>query len=88
MASLPALAAARLLYEQCGPTSPYPITISGGINDQTAGFLRQEQYRFIAGVGIGTMARKTVWPYLESQDPTGQVKAQALVQPFKQQVLA
>ncbi len=40
---------------------PPPITISGGINRQTAVYLKEEGYQFIAGVGMGTIARQAIW---------------------------
>lgn len=61
-ASRPALEAAVLMAEllQAQPHCP-PITISGGINQHTAQWLQEERYQFIAGVGMGTMARKAIW---------------------------
>lgn len=64
-ASRPALEAAcrmrAMLLEQ-GTNSQFgmpPITISGGINDHTAALIRSNpEYHFVAGVGMGTMARK------------------------------
>ncbi len=64
-ASFPALAAARLLYETVGEQFPL-ITISGGINETTADYLQQSTHSFIAGVGMGTVARRKVWPFLEA----------------------
>lgn len=37
------------------------ITISGGINHHTAHWLQDDRYQFIAGVGMGTVARKAIW---------------------------
>ncbi len=62
-ASLPALEAARLvasMFETAGIPMP-PITVSGGINTQTAEWLQKPEYCFIAGVGMGTVARQQVW---------------------------
>lgn len=62
-ASRPALeAAVRVaeMFQRHGLPKP-PITISGGINRHTATWLRDPQYAFIAGVGMGTVARKAVW---------------------------
>jgi ferredoxin len=61
-ASRPALEAAVLMAEllQNQPHCP-PITISGGINQHTAHWLQESRYAFIAGVGMGTMARKAIW---------------------------
>jgi Fe-S-cluster-containing hydrogenase component 2 len=62
-ASRPALDSAVMAAQQLMPLLPSlpPITISGGINRQTARLLQEERYQFIAGVGMGTVARKAVW---------------------------
>lgn len=67
-ASLPALEAAcvvRSMLEAAGRSeaSMPPITISGGINEHTARLLRESRYAFIAGVGMGTVARQKVWSF-------------------------
>lgn len=81
-ASRPALDSAVLATQQLQtilPTLP-PITISGGINRHTAHLLQEERYRFIAGVGMGTVARKAVW----NLEPTAAVHvANHLVTSFK-----
>jgi ferredoxin len=62
-ASRPALDAAvalKTLFERRKLAMP-PITISGGINEHTATLLREPAYAFIAGVGMGTVARKKIW---------------------------
>ncbi len=62
-ASLPALEAAvraRHIFEKNNLQAP-PITISGGINQQTACLLQQAPYQWIAGAGMGTVARQAVW---------------------------
>lgn len=62
-ASRPALEAARILAQQLQIHLPQlpPITISGGINQHTAYWLKETPYRFIAGVGMGTVARQAIW---------------------------
>jgi ferredoxin len=40
---------------------PPAITISGGINQNTAQLLKESRYHDIAGVGMGTVARKAIW---------------------------
>lgn len=62
-ASRPALEAAvkaAEIFTHKGRALP-PITISGGINVNTAEFLQNPRYNFISGVGMGTVARKAVW---------------------------
>jgi ferredoxin len=62
-ASRPALEAAvkvATLFSDSGTPLP-PLTISGGINVTTSEFLKNECYAFISGVGMGTVARKTIW---------------------------
>ncbi len=62
-ASRPALEAARKtigMFREQGLPLP-AITISGGINRHTATLLKEALYREIAGAGMGTVARKTVW---------------------------
>ena len=81
-ASRPALDAAVSvagMFRDAGWTLP-PITVSGGVNQQTARLLREPVYRFIAGVGMGTMARAAVWR-LDRKDAI-QV-AQHIVSAFK-----
>jgi len=67
-ASRPALEAAVAMAQllQAQPHCP-PITISGGINPQTAHWLKETRYSFIAGVGMGTMARKAIWNLPQEQ---------------------
>jgi len=62
--SLPALEAARAFAPHL-PARCF-LTISGGINAHTAQYLKQPQYLPIHGVGMGTAARKAVWPMLSS----------------------
>jgi ferredoxin len=61
--TLEAACAVRSMLEAAGRTeaSMPPITISGGINEYTARLLREPRYAFIAGVGMGTVARQKVW---------------------------
>lgn len=68
-ASRPALDAAAVTAELFEASSlPIPIiTISGGINRHTAQWLQQERYQFIAGVGMGTVARKATWSLSDSE---------------------
>ena len=55
----------------------FPITLSGGINTHTPTLLReQDSLRRVRGVGMGTLARKRVWHYLE--DPSAFEKGVAL----------
>ncbi|MBY0404688.1 MAG: 4Fe-4S binding protein [Cyanobacteria bacterium] len=61
--SLASLNAAKHFLKVAGDQYPW-VTLSGGINGFTPHYLRQSQYSFIQGVGVGTMARKAVWPYL------------------------
>jgi Fe-S-cluster-containing hydrogenase component 2 len=78
-ASLPALANARFYQahhaQYLSPSfsgqrfsSSLPVTISGGINATTGRYLQESQHQFIAGVGVGTVARQAVWPWLEEFD--------------------
>ena len=61
-ASLAALEGAVLMRELAQNQPNFPsITISGGINRYTADWLKRPEYHFIAGVGMGTMARKAIW---------------------------
>lgn len=85
-ASLPSLSAAvgaaPLLEDDM------PVTISGGINRQTADYLRDSAYGFVAGVGMGTVARRAVWaalqPEASSVDRTlGLETARKMVQAFQ-----
>lgn len=62
-ASRPALDSAvqvKNLFERHGLEQP-PITVSGGINRKTAELLKEPRYAFIAGAGMGTIARKSIW---------------------------
>ncbi len=82
-ASIPALEAALItetLYKQAGKPLP-PLTISGGINRHTAEYLQQLAYQSIAGVGMGTVARKAVW-HLSGEPALNQ--ASSLIRGFKQ----
>src|SRR5690606_26704624 len=67
-ASRPALEAAAFAHQAIQQsslsTTPPWVTISGGINTDTGAYLRESRHDFIAGVGMGTMARKAVWPLL------------------------
>jgi ferredoxin len=84
-ASLPALKSARAFYQLVGQQYPY-ITISGGINRQTSEYLKAPDYNFIAGVGMGTVARKAVWSWLDSSLLFSRASisaVNAMVRPFK-----
>lgn len=95
--SLPALVSARHFYASIQKHgSQYDlnglyITISGGINHHTARFLQTTDYAFIHGIGMGTIARQTVWNditdppygYGKTYSDTGLQKAQAIVRLFK-----
>ncbi len=66
-ASRPALEAAYKMQAMLAEREPNrkpgmpPITISGGINDHTAALIRTNPaYHFVAGVGMGTMARQKI----------------------------
>ncbi len=81
-ASRPALQSAlqtRLAFEQAGLTPPI-ITISGGINQHTATLLQAPEAQFIAGVGMGTMARQAVWNLSPEQ---AALKAHSITQAFQ-----
>lgn len=70
-ASLPALEAAvevKKLFEAAGMPLPY-VTISGGINRQTAALLAEASYGWLSGVGMGTVARQAVWNMREAEAP-------------------
>ena len=62
-ASRPALEAAGQvmgMFQEHGVPLP-PVTISGGINRHTATLLQDAPCQEIAGAGMGTVARKTIW---------------------------
>ncbi len=85
--SLPVLRAAMAFKAQTQDQFPF-ITLSGGVNAQTADYLNQPQYQFIAGVGMGTVARQAVWHHLKpteegSLSPHAQHIAQRLITPFQ-----
>jgi ferredoxin len=47
------------------------ITLSGGMNQYTGALLKNYQAKeAIAGMGVGTMARQLVWPWLDGESPT------------------
>lgn len=85
-ASLPALQAAARVYPvlkaHLGENTP-PITISGGINAETAHYLKQPEYAFIQGVGMGTYARQHVWHDIHQQPDHAIRQAQRLVCSFQ-----
>ncbi|MEB3286392.1 MAG: 4Fe-4S binding protein [Vampirovibrionales bacterium] len=79
-ACLPALSNARsakecLLAYKEGIFHAIPITISGGINQHTAVFLKEPIHAFIAGAGMGTVARKAVWQISDEVKAIEQAKA-------------
>lgn len=80
----PALEAAQTLRQRYPGRWPW-ITLSGGINQHTAETLKQPSYGFIAGVGMGTVARQWVWDALshKNEDATALQAAYSLVQRFK-----
>jgi ferredoxin len=83
--SLPALEAARQAHALTANEFPY-LTISGGINAATSVYLQQPDYSFVAGVGMGTVARHKVWSFLSPNSlerDTGLSIAQELVARFK-----
>jgi ferredoxin len=61
--ALEAACAVRTMLTKAGRSeaSMPPITVSGGINEHTARLLQDPRYVFIAGVGMGTVARQKVW---------------------------
>ncbi|MFN7310806.1 MAG: LdpA C-terminal domain-containing domain [Vampirovibrionales bacterium] len=63
--SLPALKGATALAEHW--KARFPITLSGGINAETARLLEEEAHQWIAGVGMGTLARTRIWHYLDDE---------------------
>lgn len=82
-ASLPALQAARHAYEILQAADlPMPvITVSGGINAHTADYLAESsEYAFVAGVGMGTVARQAIW-HLNAQD--AQKTAERMISRFQ-----
>ncbi len=86
--SVPALEAARLSCDRLRPwleAGQVFLTISGGINHQTAQYLQQSAYHMIQGVGMGTYARQKVWPFLFGPAQEGEALAAAatLVREFK-----
>lgn len=84
-ASLAAISAARLAKQHLDAAGMnVPITISGGINTHTAAYLREPPNRFIAGVGMGTIARRHVWHYLNPSDVRAGIdSARSLVGSFQ-----
>ncbi len=79
-ASRPALEAARALAPDL-PQGMY-LTVSGGINAQTAQFLKFPEYAPIHGVGMGTYARQQVWESLSDPVKAAQ-EADRLVRYFQ-----
>ena len=81
--SLPALKGATALAERW--KARFPVTLSGGINAETARLLEEEAHQWIAGVGMGTLARKRIWHYLDDEATFSQAHAVAsdLVGAFK-----
>ena len=68
-ASLPALQAAAGIHEWMDANYPWmAVTISGGINAHTADYLKRPDATFIAGVGMGTVARALIWDQLDTPD--------------------
>lgn len=64
-ASCAALNSAAWLLQHSQPVGgcqpcPWPVTISGGINGHTAAWLKQAPYSALAGVGMGTVARRWI----------------------------
>lgn len=86
-ASLPALDAAAQcadLFAAYNQASPL-ITVSGGINAHTAHWLcTTPRYRFIAGAGMGTVARQRVW---NCSHHDAVAAARTLVQSFQNRAL-
>ena len=84
--SLPALSGATFLSDRW--KRRFPITLSGGINAETARLLQQKEHQWIAGVGMGTLARQRVWHYLEEVGvfPKAEAVASDLVGLFRRSV--
>jgi formate hydrogenlyase subunit 6/NADH:ubiquinone oxidoreductase subunit I len=87
--SKPALEAARQFYldytqhQQADASTPW-ITISGGVNPETAAALARPEYHMIQGVGMGGAARELVWHDIQTRQwHKGQRKAQAVLARFK-----
>jgi hypothetical protein len=60
------------------------LTISGGINPDTASALTLPEYQMIQGVGMGSAARELVWSDLfENKIERAQEKAQGVLALFK-----
>lgn len=80
-----ALEAAEAFWPQYAALCPL-VTISGGVNAQTASYLRQARYAFVAGVGMGTVARRHVWDCLEPAPDDAQAthRARQLMAGFQQ----
>jgi formate hydrogenlyase subunit 6/NADH:ubiquinone oxidoreductase subunit I len=87
--SKPALEAARQFHldfaKHSQGDSPRPwLTISGGINPETAAALALPEYQVIQGVGMGSAARELVWSdLLENRMDKAQEKAQGVLALFK-----
>ena len=89
-ASLPSLRAACEIKKQRAEAPDLQdlfITLSGGINTHTARLLDDPAYAFIAGVGMGTVARRHVWDALGGSDfDRAQALAGQLVGLFRRRV--
>lgn len=87
-ASLPSIQSARQVYRVLKDHSiDIPITISGGINQFTAAYLSESENSFIAGCGMGTMARNAVWDFINSVEQTEEGLNTAIKQSKKMIVL-
>ena len=81
--SLAALEGANALGERW--KARFAVTISGGINAETARLLKEAPYQWIAGVGMGTLARQRIWHYMHAPPHWKHAQAVAftLVDAFK-----
>jgi len=80
-ASLPALQAAADFFPSVAARfNRVFATVSGGINAYTADYLQQADYCFIAGVGMGTIARQAVWQLPPEE---ALLKAGSMIQRYK-----
>jgi ferredoxin len=67
-ASWPALNAAQSVGDAMTWPELVPITISGGVNQWTPLWLAEPLFHLIAGAGVGTMARRYLWDFLDGWD--------------------
>lgn len=78
-AGLPAVEAATNFYHRTKLKSLL-LTLSGGINQHTANLIKDKP--FIKGVGIGSAAKLSVLPFIETHSELAQKNADNLIQTF------